>query len=109
MESRRFFINGVSQHRPDARLLGNQHRAPDGILQQTEANAAPLALLRHGQPCQDHYRNRTLTYPFADAIWRFQRVDLADGQTEIARHTTVILGNDEGLGRSTALSLPSVA
>ena len=35
--------------------------------------------------------------------------DLPDGQTEVARHASIILGNDEGLGRATALRLTGVA
>ena len=104
---RRFVVDGVGQHRPDASLLCNQHHAADGILQETKSDATPLILLRHCQSCQDHDRHRVLPHPFANALGCIQGIDLADGQAEIACYA-VAVSDYKGLGRSTALGLPSV-
>lgn len=109
VEPRCFFIDGVGQYRPDAGLLGHQRRAADCILQQAEADAPPLIVLRYRQPRQDHHRQRVPPHPLADALRRFQRFDLAHGQAEVARHAAIVLGNDEGLGRAAALRLTRVA
>ena len=42
----------MGQHGADAGLLGNQHRAANRILQQTEGDASPLIRYRDSEPHQ---------------------------------------------------------
>src|SRR3546814_431559 len=85
------------------------HRAANRIPQQARTYASPLILQRHRQSCQNHHWQRILPHPLAHAIPCIQRIDLTDGQAEVARHAVIALGNDEGLGRAAALRLAGVA
>ena len=93
----------VGQHRPDAGLLDNKQCAPNRILKHAKTNAFPLILNGNRQASQDDDQNRVLPHSFADAFGCFQRIDLANGQAEVADHA-IIICNDKRLGRAASLS-----
>jgi len=83
-EARAIIVDGMRQHRPNAGLVRNQHRATNRILQQADADAASVVLRGGRQSRQNHHRYGILPHPFADSLGRFQRINLANGQAEIA-------------------------
>lgn len=101
-------VEGVGQHCADACVLGNGDGAPDGILQQAEAQSPLLVVEINGQPCKDDQRDRVLTHPATNPLRSLECVDLADGQAVVACNTLTITRH-EGSCRPAALGLARVA
>lgn len=108
VEGLRLGIEGVSQQRPDASILGNGDGSPDSILQETDTQSALLVVEVDGQPCQDDQRDWILAHPATNPLGYLECVDLADGQTVIACNTLTITRH-KGSRRATALGLARVA
>ena len=89
-------------------MFGNQDRSANSILQKAKADALPLILYRDRESRQDHHRHWVLPHPLTDPLRRFERIDLANRQTKITSYS-VLLRNDESLGRAAALCLPGMA
>ncbi len=78
------FIDWMGEDGPDSGLIGNQQSSPNRVLQHAATDTSPLHGAIHGQPGQNDNRNRITPHPFANALGYGQRIDLADGQAEIA-------------------------
>lgn len=103
-----FGIDGVRQQCPDARLFGDRKGVADGILQHAETWTLPLVVEIDGKPRKNHQRNRVLSHAAADPLGRFECVDLADRQTEVASNP-LPSAYDKGSCRAAALGLACVA
>lgn len=101
-------VDRMRQQRSNAGVLGHGDRSSDGVLQEAEAETAPLVAPVDCQPRQDDQRDRVLPHPAADPLRRFERVDLADGEAEVPGHAIVVTG-DEGARRPAPLGLASVS
>ncbi len=98
----------MGQHSPDASLFGNQDCSANSILEEAISDALSLVFCRDRESRQDHHRHRVLPHPLTDPLRRFERIDLANRQTKIISYS-VLLRNDESLGRAAALCLPGMA
>jgi hypothetical protein len=50
-----------------------------------------------------------LPHPAGNALRRFERIDLANRQTQVASDAILVLRDKESPGRATALCLPGMA
>lgn len=104
-------IHRVGQQSTDARLLGNDQGAQDGVLQQAKTDSFALIVQVYGEPGQNYQRDGILTHPPPNALRGLYRVDLAHGQTEVTHHplnNTLRITNHKGSRRTAGLSLARV-
>ncbi len=98
----------MGQHRPHASLFRDHDGATDGILQESQADAATLILNRNGKPSEDDDGDGVLAHAFANSVGCIEGIDLTNRQAEVA-NDTVILGRDKCFRRATTLGLARVA
>ena len=102
------FVDRVCRQSPGARLIGNRNRSADSVLQHAETNTLSLVVEIYSMPGQNYQRNRVLTHPATSPLGSLERVDLANGQTEIPGDA-VPIADDERSRRTATLSLVCVA
>jgi len=91
VEARCVFVDGVDEHRHELRLVRRSPACggPRPGASRRRFRAPGIPAIRPAWP-RIHDRHGT-SHPPADALGRVQRVDLAHGQAEVARHAIIIL------------------